>query len=887
MIPVNTPVNVSEHADPAKGPLRVELERLRRELDECHKRMEQMEGVFGHVADAIVIAEPDGRIIDVNPAACAMLGYSKDEFLQFHPWDFVTSASREDILKLASSMIPGTSITVQRTCRTRTDEARVLDLRLTRCALGGRDILIASGRDITDQKNLEEQVRRIAERQRAQEHLQRLNAELEQQSVHLQELNQTLLDREQRLRLAIETGRIGLWIWNSTDTNNSGDWSQRLKEIFGLPLDAEVTHDMFLKCVHPDDRDRVNQSVMQALSGEGGGEYRAEYRTIHPRDGSEHWVTARGQAFFNAERQPIRFIGTVMDITERKHAEESVTNLNYELEERIAERTADLARINQALLKEIEERTQTERRLRQSESNLAEGQRLTKTGSWILDFKTGETDWSIETCRIFGFPDPPPSPHYREFRKRVHPTDRDAVDRGLRESFETGEPRPLRYLFLLPNGDRKYIETISQPVRDETGAVVRLMGTVMDVTERKQAEDAIRASEKLARGQAEALTGALDALARESSPDRIVEQVLRTFTTQLNAHSSSVWLRDETSGLMVFEFALEDGQFRTKANSQVARISPAFGINDVWPWPEVFRTGKPYLIKDIREGMEFPWRTHMLAQGVVSILVVPMLINRVVMGVIGIRFTEKRAFQQEEADLAQALTNQVMLAMQLLRLSEQSREAAVIAERNRMARDIHDTLAQGFTGVIVQLEAAQDAASQGLSDEACKHVARAGEMARYGLSEARRSVQALRLQGLENSDFCSAMGDLFRRLTAGTSLKSEFVLRGVPASLPPEWEDNLLRIAQEVVTNVLRHAHATRLKTRLEFNPQMLRLELRDNGRGFNPERRNEGFGLMGMRERVQQMGGELAIQSAAGTGTCILMTLPLPWSDTAPTSQR
>jgi PAS domain-containing protein len=103
--------------------------------------------------------------------------------------------------------------------------------------------------------------------------------------------------------------------------------------------------------------------------------------------------------------------------------------------------------------------------LRQSERNLAEGQRLTKTGSWILDYKTGNTDWSVETCRIFGFPDPPPSPHYSEFRARVRPEDREAVDRGLRESFETGEPRPLEYIFILPDGVRKNIETISQPVK--------------------------------------------------------------------------------------------------------------------------------------------------------------------------------------------------------------------------------------------------------------------------------------------------------------------------------------------------------------------------------------------------------------------------------------
>ena len=120
-----------------------------------------------------------------------------------------------------------------------------------------------------------------------------------------------------------------------------------------------------------------------------------EYRSIHPRDGSEHWVTARGQAFFDSEGRAIRFIGTVLDITERERVEDAAIRMNIELEERIA----DLARSNAALLRDIEERKRVEEKLQRSERNLAEGQRLTKTGSWILDFKTGNTDWSVETFR--------------------------------------------------------------------------------------------------------------------------------------------------------------------------------------------------------------------------------------------------------------------------------------------------------------------------------------------------------------------------------------------------------------------------------------------------------------------------------------------------------
>src|SRR5713101_3543403 len=136
--------------------LRIELRRYQRELDECRKRMEQMEGVFAHVADAIFVAEPDGRIIDSNPAACAMLGYAKAELLTMRPWDFVTSATREEILHLTQNMQRRVPVTVQRTYCNKGGERMVMELRLTRCDLAGRDLVIGSCRDVTERERSEE-----------------------------------------------------------------------------------------------------------------------------------------------------------------------------------------------------------------------------------------------------------------------------------------------------------------------------------------------------------------------------------------------------------------------------------------------------------------------------------------------------------------------------------------------------------------------------------------------------------------------------------------------------------------------------------------------------------------------------------------------------------
>src|SRR2546426_1158808 len=458
----------------------------------------------------------------------------------------------------------------------------------------------------------------------------------------------------------------------------------------------------------------------------------------------------------------------------------------------------------------------------------------------------------------------------------LHPEDWERLADVRRLALAQGGPFELELRDIRKDGQYRWFLMKYNPQRDEHGRVVHWYATGTDITERKEAAEALIASENFARGQVEALKSALDALAMESAPDRLVEHILRTLTEQFAAHSSSVWRRDEATGMIGFEFAFEDGRVVTRTDPRFAGMDLWLPMEDFWPWPELFRTGKLSVIEDIPAVPPFALRHRLLPLGIVTVLLVPMSIAGRLEGAIGLRFTQKRLFRTEEIELAQALANQATLSMHLTRLSAESREAAVIAERNRMARDIHDTLAQGFTGVIVQLEAAADATSKGLANEADEHLGRAADLARESLKEARRSVRALRPLALEDKGLPEALDNLLRKMTAGTTLRSTFSLQGDPRPLPAEWEESLLHIGQEVLTNALRHARATEFHSELVFGPNEVRLVLRDNGQGFDPGVKHDGFGLIGIEERVEGMGGRISVQSSIDKGTAVLIIVPL-----------
>jgi signal transduction histidine kinase len=261
-----------------------------------------------------------------------------------------------------------------------------------------------------------------------------------------------------------------------------------------------------------------------------------------------------------------------------------------------------------------------------------------------------------------------------------------------------------------------------------------------------------------------------------------------------------------------------------------------------------------------------------------------IIVNFAIAGTVGwftwVRNEQDELRREAIADLTEAnfkleasLKENAGLHAQLL---AQAREAGVLDERQRMAREIHDTLAQGLVGIITQLEAADQ--TPPADPDVKRHTETAMALARESLAEARRSVQALQPVSLEHAQLPDALANTAREWSARTGIDARVTSTGSPMRMRPELEFALLRTAQEALANVAKHAHAHSVVLTLSYMNDQVSLDVRDDGVGLSAPRADNnggGFGLTAMRQRVEGLDGTLEIESQPGEGTTIAASIP------------
>ena len=375
----------------------------------------------------------------------------------------------------------------------------------------------------------------------------------------------------------------------------------------------------------------------------------------------------------------------------------------------------------------------------------------------------------------------------------------------------------------------------------------------------------------------QALHECLDALASVPELDELLGKVMIAITRQLGAASSVLRLRDFEQSCLTIDRVFEDGRVITPAEAKYPQRLLVIPLDE----QQLGLLAQPAAVLQLLDNVSAvpdEARACLLELGVKTLLVVPLNIATQLIGTLNFHFIKRREFRLEEIEIARALESQAVLAIQVTRLAKAAKQAAVLEERTRLAGEIHDGLAQSFTAICMQLGVAKQELSSQVGDPLYR-IQRAVELAQLGLAEARRCAHDLRLSMVEESGLTVELQRLAERSSVVGRLSCDLRSNKIPEDkLPPRLKHELLRIAQEAVHNAVRHANPSAIVVTLQWETPILFLEVKDNGCGIPADRleQSEGLGLRSMRERASGIGGRFEIQTAAGWGTSIIVTVPV-----------
>ena len=578
-----------------------------------------------------------------------------------------------------------------------------------------------------------------------------------------------------------------------------------------------------------------------------------------------------------------------------KGAHEEVLKLNTELEHRVVERTSSLASINEQLRAEIIERERAEEAIRKSEQVLREAEALGHTGSWEQNLVTGEIFNTDENLRLFFGPDHRKGVDFEDYAEVVHPDDREyLMQRRVQLLTERG-PSDIEYRVVWPDGSVHVIFGRATVVYDESGRAVRVYGTNVDITERKQAEQDIRgyaarmaALAEISRTFAEAGLDYQSILntAAQRTAELIGDSCVITLFSDNNRRAFPVaFHHPDPNALVLMEESLlniwQGGTDTERFQMLLAGESIYFPVVN----PEVYRA---------QSETEF-W-PYMDAVGISSVLIVPLKAQGGVIGTLGItRDHQGTPYTPEDLTLLQNIADRAALSIQNARLFEQVEDAreqlealsrrlleVQESERRALTTELHDRVGQNLTGLSINLQNMKALLSKGTVQALATKFDDAQALLEETTRQIRDIMAELYLPELEEYGLAAALEIYAERAAARGNLELIADLPDLsPPRLPADTRIALFRAAQEAISNVLKHAHATRLEIRLQGEDGRVRLMVDDNGQGFDPNEASQkeapSWGLKIMRERIESIGGKLYIESRPGAGTQTIFEIERP----------
>ncbi|MEO8397116.1 MAG: GAF domain-containing sensor histidine kinase [Chloroflexota bacterium] len=361
-----------------------------------------------------------------------------------------------------------------------------------------------------------------------------------------------------------------------------------------------------------------------------------------------------------------------------------------------------------------------------------------------------------------------------------------------------------------------------------------------------------------------------DALNREVDLTRALDAALKKIAELFDVQTAWVWLQREDTETPYLAAALNLPPGLADSPARMAGDTYCYCL-DKYALGEMENARNVSIITCTRvQGL------HSGTEGLRYHASVPLYHHNKRVGVLNVVSGDWRELSEDDLRLLNTVGDMLSIAVERAQLFAHSIELGAAEERNRLAREIHDTLAQGLTAITLQLETA-DALLDANPKNARTAVQKALTLTRANLEEARRSVLDLRAAPLERRTFCDALKALVDQYGAEWKLEAEFELIGGERPLPVRIEAGLYRMAQEALTNVVRHAKAEQVCVHFTTTPDQVELVIEDDGQGFDTEALAKGrFGLVGLNERARLLGGTLEVCSVPGEGTELKITVPL-----------
>ena len=671
----------------------------------------------------------------------------------------------------------------------------------------------------------------------------RLYAELTQENSDRRKAEEALRASEERWRKLFENSSAGIALVTPDGRYIAANLA--LQKMLGYS-EEELQRLSALELTHEEDRAATEAILAESAEGQRR-DHRIEKR-YRRKDDSVIWADLSSTLVPATGSAPAFFATVVVDITERKRAEQELRESEQRLQD-IVDNTTAVVFVKDLDLRYLLVNREYERRHRVQRDQIR-----------------GRTDFDI-------------LPH--DVAEALRENDRQVIEAGVPIQFEETVPSD--------GGERVYVSS-KFLLRNRTGKPYAVCGVATDITELKRVGEMqaalARERELFAQQRAtelakanEALRGCLDALASVPELDDFLGQVMAAITRQLGAVSSLLRVRNFEQNTLPVELVFQNGRVMTPDEAKFPETWRSLSLVKQRAATFLDQPTTVVRILDPHSPIPEALRFYLLGLGVKTLLIIPLTLGGQANGQLSFRFTEERDFDPEELEIARALAIQASLAIHLTRLAKTARQSAVLEERNQLAAEIHDALAQSFTGISMQLGVAEEqlAAKQG---DPLSQIQRANEIAKFGLAEARRSILSLRSSAIEESGLTTTLQRLVEHSNVAGRLRCDFRSDNIPEeSLPPRIQHELLRFAQEAISNAVRHAKPTVVSVTLRWEPPNLILEVKDNGSGISSAslEKSEGFGLRNMRTRASQIDGKLDIQTVAGHGTSIVLTVPIP----------